>query len=276
MRASYSSAIANALLDEGIYFDHVYGVSAGSSNAVNYLSRDTWRTFASFTTFAADPKFGGKRSFLMHKGAFSAHYIYQEAGLPGGTLPYDFATFSANPAKVTVASFERDTGRTRLFTKDEMDTLDNLMVRVRASSTLPIAMPPATIDGQVYYDGGLGEGNGILIPAAVNDGFSKFFIVRTRPRDYRKSPDPAKALLRFFWRRPHMQQALREWGMGYNAMCDLGEELQAQGRALVVYAEDQACENSTTDVDALVKNYEAGAAQAQRDMPLYKEFLGIA
>ncbi len=275
MRASYTAAIANALLSEGIYFDHVYGVSAGSSNTANYLSRDKWRTWASFTILAEYPEFGGLRSFLQHKGMFSAHWIYQEAGLPDGAIPYQFDVFSANPAKLTICAIERDTGRTRYWTRENMPTLEDLMLRVRASSTLPIAMPPVKVDGQVCYDGGLGEGNGLLIPAAANDGFAKFFIVRTRPKEYRKPERPGRAVLDFFWRYPHMREALLRWGPGYNSMCDLAEQLQEEGYAYVVYAEDQLCENSTTDVDLLKLNYELGKAQAQRDMPKWKEFLGV-
>lgn len=275
MRASYTAAIANALLAEGIYFDHVYGVSAGSSNTVNYVSRDMERTWESFTALAADPRFGDWRTFLQHKGMFNAHWIYQEAGLPDGLIPFDFETFCANPAKVTIAGFERDTGRTCLWTKDDMPTLDDLMVRVRASSTLPIAMPAVKINGQVCYDGGLAEGNGLLIPAAAADGFAKFFIVRTRPKGFRKPEHPGNALINYFWRYPHMQEALLTWGPGYNSMCDLAEELEAEGRACVVYAEDQTCENNTTDVEMLLHNYELGEAQAKRDMPKWKAFLGL-
>ncbi|MBQ9021751.1 MAG: patatin family protein [Eggerthellaceae bacterium] len=274
MRASYTAAVVNALLAEGIYFDHVYGVSAGSSNTVNYLSRDRMRTWESFTALAADPHFGDWRTWLSGKGIFNAQWIYQEAGLPDGIIPFDFETFAANPAKLTIAGFERDTGRSCMWGRDDMQTLEDVMLHVRASSTLPVLMPAVKIDGQVCYDGGLAEGNGLLIPAAVADGFSKFFIVRTRPKGFRKPEHPGP-IVNFFWRYPHMQQALLEWGPGYNAMCDLAEQLEAEGRALVVYAEDQMCENNTTDVELLLRNYELGEAQAQRDLPKWKEFLGI-
>ena len=64
MRASYSCAIASALLEHRIYFPHVYGVSASSSNAVNYVSRDIPRTHDSFTKLVRDPQFGGMGPFL--------------------------------------------------------------------------------------------------------------------------------------------------------------------------------------------------------------------
>ena len=114
--------MAAYLLEQGVYFDNVYGVSAGSSNAVNYLSRDINRTVCSFTEFMQIPATGNMRTFLQHKGLFNAHYIYQEAGLADGPIPFDMQTFSANPAQVCIASFERDTGRDVFFRKDDMPT----------------------------------------------------------------------------------------------------------------------------------------------------------
>ena len=120
MRAAYTCAVAAELLDQGVYFDNVYGVSAGSSNTANYVSRDIDRTIASFTSFVQMPNIGSWKTLATHKGLWNAQYIYQEAGKPDGIMPFDFETFSANPAKATIVSFERDTGRDLFFRKDEI------------------------------------------------------------------------------------------------------------------------------------------------------------
>ena len=99
MRASYTAAVANILLENEIYFDNVYGLSAGSSNTVNYISRDIDRTKRSFVDLVDDPEFGGVDTLIKGKGFFSAEHIYQKAGLPGGYLPFDWDTFVANPPR---------------------------------------------------------------------------------------------------------------------------------------------------------------------------------
>ena len=53
MRAAYTSAVVAELLRERIHVDFVAGISAGSSNAANYLSRDAVRARAAFVDFAA-------------------------------------------------------------------------------------------------------------------------------------------------------------------------------------------------------------------------------
>ncbi len=46
-------------------------------------------------------------------------------------------------------------------------------------------MPPTTIDGHTYMDGGMGDSWGILLNAACADGYERFCIIRTQPRGYR-------------------------------------------------------------------------------------------
>lgn len=275
MRASYSCAIAAALLKNHLYFPHVYGVSAGSSNAVNYVSRDIVRTHDSFTKLVLDPEFGGTRSFLEHKGFFNAHYLYDEAGLPDSTLPFDYRTFAANPAQVTVAAFERDTGKTVYRTKDDWDSTADVMNSVRASSTLPIVMPPTTINDRVCYDGGLAEDHGMLVSQARRDGFERFFVVRTRPKGYRKSEGGNAFVKAFFWHRPKMRDALDRWGREYNELCDELERMGRTGQALVVYADTVTAENSSTDYELLEENYRMGTDQAKRDLEKWLRFLGL-
>ena len=47
-RGAYTAGIANALLENHIYFDFVCGLSAGASHTVNYVSRDRRRVEQAF------------------------------------------------------------------------------------------------------------------------------------------------------------------------------------------------------------------------------------
>ena len=53
-RASYTAGIARVLLEQGIDFGYVCGISAGASHTVDYVSRDLWRTRVAF--LGRDPK----------------------------------------------------------------------------------------------------------------------------------------------------------------------------------------------------------------------------
>ena len=272
MRGAYTCAVAAELLDRGVYFDNVYGVSAGSSNTVNYVSRDIDRAIASFTDFARMEGIGDWKSFLKHEGLWNARYIYQEAGKPGGALPFDIDTFVANPAKATVFSFERDTGRDLYFRKDDMSTLGDLMLRVRASSTVPILMPPPQVHGRYCYDGGFAVGGGLPLARIAADGFDRVFIVRTRQRGYRKTGDNTWANV-FFWRRPAMRQAVLTRNARYNEACDMIDEWERDGRAYVFYCDELTLSGNERDYDELCRNYESGRAQIRREWGRLMEFL---
>ena len=276
MRAAYTSAAVVTLIENGIHFNDVYGVSAGASNTANYVSWDPWRAHESFTEFSLDPKFGSTGTLLMHQGLFNADYIYRQVSRPGGPLPFDFDAFMENPSRATFVSFRRDTGETVYFTKNDMHSVDDLMLRVRASSTLPFFMPPVKVDGYVCYDGGLGEGGGIALPKAEADGFEKFFVVRSRPRGYRKPIDEGANLGKtFFWHRPHAREALLLRPTRYNATVKRLEDLEAEGRAYVVYADDIDVSSSERDIEKLRDNYAKGYAQMQRELEAWAAFLGI-
>ncbi len=273
MRAAYTCAVVVKLLEEELYFNDVYGVSAGSSNTVNYLSRDAQRAHNSFTTFLANPKVGDWKTMLMHKGMFNAHYIYQEACYEEG-LRVDFDTIQENPANVTIVSMDRDTGEDLYFTREGIHTLDDLMVRVRASSTIPVFMPPPRVGKHVCYDGGFARGGGLPLEKVLEDGFEKIVVIRTRPREYTRKPG-SPSLEKFLWRRPAMRQAAATRQTKYNEMLKLLAQLEEDGRAWVFYPEELTLSGTERDVELLEQNYQAGYAQITRQLPSLKQFLGI-
>ncbi len=277
MRASYTSAVANTLLEQGIYFDNVYGLSAGSSLTANYVSRDMDRAKKSFVDIVTYPHFGGIGHLLMGFGYFNAEYIYEGMGLPDAVLPFDQETFNANPAKATIEAFQRDTGKSVYWTKKDLSTVEDLMKRVRASSTLPIVMPAPKVDGYYYNDGGLGEGAGFLLPKAKRDGFKRFFIVRTQPRGLRKPINDTSKLNKLVKlaesRYPHVRHALEIRAEAYNAQCDEIERLEDEGKAYVFYAENMQVTSATTDLSLLEKSYQDGWDQAHAELPKMLAFL---
>ena len=273
MRAAYTCAVAAYLLEQGIHFDNVYGVSAGSSCAVNYASRDVNRTVGSFTEFVNLSNIGDWKTFLQHKGFFNAHYIYEQAGLEGGPLPFDISTFNASPAKVTIAAFERDAGRDLFFRKNEMRTTPELMLRVRASSTVPFMMPPPKVAGRYCYDGGFAEGGGLPLERIREDGFDSIFVVRTPKRGYRKPESGNEWARAFFWRRPLMRDAMLTRNARYNIACDRLDEWERAGKAYVFYSDELTLSGYERDYGELWKNFESGYRQIAREFPRLMSFL---
>lgn len=276
MRASYTSAVISLLLREGIFFDWVGGISAGASNAANYLSRDAHRAYQSFVEFALDPQFGNLRTWVEGKGLFNAPYIYEEAGLANAALPYDWSTYVANPTSFAIGAFEMQTGKMQYWNRDDVTEMRDLMLRVRASSSLPVLMPPVTLDGRTYVDGALGPTGGFAIDAARAAGYKKFFVVMTRGREYIKPPQRVSSFYRQMFRRyPAVVNGILHRPRRYNEVRQELFELERQGEAYLFLPEHLTVSNSERDIRKLRRSYELGAQQAARELPAWREFLGV-
>ncbi len=274
MRASYTSGFLNTLLENNLYFDYVAGISAGASNTVNYLSRDTERARKSFVDLVLEPEFGGWHSFLKGEGYFRAHYIYEETYHPGAALPLDFDTFMANPARVRIGAFEMENCIMRYFTKDDINTVQDLVKIVRSSSTLPFFMLPTDFQGKTYLDGGLHSG--IALDIAKKDGFKKFFVVLSRPKGFRKGPFKLPGLIKSYFRQyPQLVDAMLGCYEKYNQTMDELDELENENRAFLVCPEAMPVKNMETNYNKLLQSYRMGYAQGQHDLPYWKEFLGV-
>ena len=275
MRAAHTAGIVAALIEHEVWFPYVCGLSAGSSNAVNYLSRDADRTRQAFVDIAGDERFGGIGSLMHRNGFFNADFLYERA-IQDGTLPFDWDTFRANPAQLRIQAFERDTGRTVTWTRDDMTSRVGMASLVRASSTMPFVMKPIEVGGQVMLDGGLGTGAGIPLHMAEEDGFERFFFVATRPAGYRKEPmghGTRGIMRRVCAGQPHVFEALATRAERYNAALDHLAELEREGHALVVRPESMPIQNTETNVERLRAVFDQGHALAEREMDSWLEWL---
>lgn len=276
-RGAYTSGMVVVLLEQGIYFDYVCGISAGASHTLDYLSRDIPRSAFAFMAIDGTKKLGGLGSFVRGKGYFDADYMY-DGCLRDGFFPFDYETYAANPARMSLQSFERDTGRTVTFGREDAHNTLELFKLARASSTIPIAMHPAPIDGRTYLDGGLGEGAGIPLPMAERDGFTRTVLVATRPAGYRKKPLSApvqRIMQRLFGRYPHLLQAVLTRNERYNAELDHVADEERAGRVLVIRPDSMPISNGTLDSTKLMMAYQQGYTQALRELPRIREFVGL-
>ncbi len=274
MRAAYTSAVVVALVEAGLVFPFVAGISAGASNTVNYLTGDAWRARASFTTFAADPQFGNWRTFVRGQGLFNSDYIYRRTSGPGEALPFNYPAFLAHPAEFAIEAFRARDGATVRWGRADIREHQDLMARVQASSTMPVVMPPVEIDGEVYVDGALGATGGIAIDAAREAGFSKFLVVLTQERGYAKGPMSNPWFYRRHFRRyPAVADALLTRWSRYNATRDELFQLERQGDAYLFAPNAMTVSNGERNVAKLEAAHAQGLAQIAREMPALREFL---
>ncbi len=277
MRAAYSAGIVDVLMSHGVQFGWAGGISAGASHLVSYLTGERDRLRRNFVDFVLEPEFGGWSHLLRGRGFFNAEYIYGRA--PGLDLPrpYDFNLVAQSPTQFRIGATRADTGEGVYWGRDDIASLGDLMTRVRASSSIPWAMPLPTIDGVSYADGAFGSSGGVPLDAAEADGFDRFFAVLTQRRGYFKEGISRPRLTRTFLRRwPGLAEAMVTRHERYNATMERLYELEAQGKAVLVFPEDVTRLVSSTerDIRVLRSSMSYGVAQALRQWPERAEFLG--
>lgn len=276
MRNSATAPVVVELLRNQIFFDWVSGISAGSSHLVNYLSRDQVRATRSFIHLAADPKIGSWRTWRQGKGYFNSDYIYLQEDDPGRIMPYNYDAFDANPARFKIGAFRADDGQNVYFSREDVTCTKDLMLRVQASSTMPMLMPTVHVDGRPYVDGAIGPSGGIPLDAAIADGFERFVVVSTRHRDYLKKPDnTAKMATRLLPEYPAVAEALAERASNYNATKEQLFDLESEGKAYLYFPQGYLTSNSERRIPRLQRAYREGKQQIVREMPGLLDFLGL-
>lgn len=270
-RNSYTAPAVEKLIEKDVQFGWVGGISAGSVHAMNFASRDTWRSEQAFTEFVGDPRFGGWRSVVHGTGLINGQWAYEESG---DVLPFDFDAFRRTEEEVHIEAVRADTGETVAFNRADLDSLEAVALATRASSTLPILMKMGQIDGVSYVDGALGTSGGLLIDAARNAGYSRFLVILTRPKDYVKGPQSRQhAVRRILRRTPAVADAMIARPKIYNAAKEEIQAEEAAGNAYVFYPQAMAVESTELDQAKLEANYEAGRRQVEREWPAWERFL---
>lgn len=275
MRGSYTAATIPVLLREKLFFPVVCGISAGSSNTINYVSQSPERAKRTFVDFVTDPQFGSWRTWVRGQGMFNAEYIYEHSAGPEEALPLNFDEFHENRADVRIGAFDIELGETVYWSKRDMPELADMARRVRASSTMPGLMPTVTIDGRDYVDGAVGENGGIALDAAQEAGFERFFVVLTRPAGYRKrAPRLKSAYAAWFRKHPTVAEGLLQRHVNYNRQLDELERLEKEGRAYVFRPWHMLIGNQERRLDHLDAMFALGTYQAEREVERWHEFLG--
>ncbi len=265
-RPTFSCGVMDALLDSGVDFKYLVGVSAGISNSVSYISKQKGRNLEILQKYRNDKRYVGFKNIFTDKSIFGRKFIYET--IPRELLPFDFDTFFANPAEFVVGVTNAQTGEMEYINKK--DRVNGFML-LQATCALPIAFPPIIYDGKQYYDGGLVDS----IPArkAIEDGHEKMLIVLTRTKDYVKTESKgykvAAALLKK--RYPKIAELILTRHIRYNKEVEFCNQLEKEGKAVILRPSEEAQISSfESDLQKLERNYQYGYDIAMENMEKIK------
>ena len=263
MRGVFTSGVLDWMIDHGIAFPYLVGVSAGSSNALSFASHQRGRGKYIFADLQVERHYLGVSNLLRHRSIMDMDLLYHE--LPESLWPYDYAAYKANPMRVESVATDCLTGQAVYL--EEKDDAKRIIDIVRASSSLPFACPIAYVDGRPMLDGGIADS--IPLQRAIDQGYEHAVVVLTRHRGYRKNETPSRIPSFIYKRYPHLREALRTRGARYNAQLAMVEQLEQEGRITVIRPDHPVeVARIETNMDKMNALYRHGFEMAEKLLSL--------
>lgn len=263
-RTVFTVGVLDALLDEGVLFPYVIGVSAGISYGASYVSRQRGRNWEIIEKYRNDKRYEGFLNLKSDRSLFGIQFIYDT--IPNALIPFDYDTYRNFPGTLLVTLTNANTGLPEYFDGLQVTTKNELFV---ATCSLPVIFPGVHIGGETYYDGGISDS--IPIAKAIKDGQTKHLIVLTQPAGYQKQLDTkTKAvILKMKHRYPRLAKAMASRYRRYNKQLEICRLLQEKGQAIILQPEGPL--NSTEkDMTVLKQTYQQGYQQAMQQMDKIK------
>lgn len=259
MRGVFTSGVLDWMIDHGITFPYLVGVSAGSSNALSFASHQRGRAKYTFADLQAEKHYLGMRNIFRYRSIMDMQLLYHE--LPETLWPYDYEAYRTNPMRVESVTTDCMTGEAVYL--EEKENAERIIDIVRASSSLPFVCPIAYVDGRPMLDGGIADS--IPIAHALEQGYEHAVVILTRHRGYRKKEEPPHIPSFIYRRYPKLCEALRTRGVRYNAQVELVERLECEGRITVIRPDHPVeVARIESDINKMNVLYQHGFEMAER------------
>ena len=229
LRAIFSCGVCDALLEGGVMTDYVIGVSAGIAYGVSYVSRQPRRNLEVVTRYAPDKRYMGLRNLTDKENRSYFGLKFGFSTIPNELVPFDYDTFAAFPGEVEAVVTNLNTGRADYLPVPRHDKESTVL---QASCAMPLMFPIFEINGQPYLDGGIGD----AIPwRRALEKCDRVAVVLTRPRSYRRKPDPVlKVIRKQYGDYPNFVQAMERRAETYNRDREALFQAEREGKLLVI------------------------------------------
>lgn len=270
-RGVFTSGALDYLMEQDIYLSHVIGVSAGSCNAADYVSKQIGRTRDCMIHQGKEYSYYyGLKDFIKERSVLDMDMIFNK--LPNELLPFDFDTYFASDITCEIVTTNCLTGKAEYLTEEK--DRDRLMKLCRASSSMPLVCPIVSLDGVPYLDGGLSDS--VPVRRARKLGLKKVVVILTRPKGYRKKP-LSKAVgrlhRRLYSKYPNLvRTCLLRYRM-YNSTMEYIEHLEEKGEIFVMRPLVKPVSRLEKDYDKLQAFYDHGYSQMEHLLPQLQEYL---
>lgn len=267
-RGMYTAGVLDALMSEGINLQCTIGVSAGAANGISYVAGHIGRAAYCNLGYRMDGRYVGREAFKNCGSIVNFDFVINH--LP--EYPFNHERLNRPERRLIAVACNVDTGEAEYL---EKGICSDISKAVQASGSLPYASRPVKLDGKSYLDGG--SAVKIAYPWAIDNGYEKIVVVRTRDKDWRYDDvKESKAAKVFYRKRPEFAAVLADTHRRYNEQCDELEKLSAEGRVFMIApSRPVTISRLDKDLDKLADLYYLGYNDGLNVIGDLKKYLGI-
>ncbi|MBR5392674.1 MAG: patatin family protein [Prevotella sp.] len=269
LRGLFSAGVMDVMMEKGITFDGIIGVSAGAAFGCNYKSGQIGRAIRYNMRFARDKKYCSVQSFLKTGDLFGAEYAYHI--VPEQYDKFDNEAFEQNPTEFYVVCTDVVNGIPiyKKCTRGGHQTYD----WIRASASMPVVSHVVELEGYQLLDGGMTDS----IPLAYFQqiGFDRNIVILTQPAGYQKTPNPLMPLIRVGLRHyPKTVEAMRNRPEMYNSQLAYLEQEEQKGNTLVIRPQEKLpIGHISHDPEEMKRVYDIGREMGKQRIQEIRDFL---
>ena len=268
-RGMFTAGALDVMMERGVNFDGLIGVSAGACFGCNYKSHQPERAMRYNLKYIRDPRYCGLRSLIKTGDLYGADFCYRE--IPLRLDPFDSETFRKSPVEFYVVCTDVHSGEAVYQRLDKGDEED--MDWIRASASMPMVSRVVHVGGRELLDGGAADS--IPLRWFQSIGYGKNVVILTQPRDFVKEKNSMLPLIRVVLRKyPKLIDTMAHRHEVYNASTAYVRAEEAAGRAFVLAPDAPLpIKRTEKDPEKLRAVYEMGRRSMEKNLDAMMEFM---
>lgn len=229
LRGLFTAGILDVLMENGVRFDGLVGVSAGAAFGCNYKSGQAGRVIRYNKRFAHEWRYCSWRSWIATGDLFGGEFCYHK--MPDELDVFDKETFDSNPMEYYAVCTDVETGEA--VYKRLMKCSPETYEYIRASASMPMVSNIVEVGGRKLLDGGVTDS--IPLRFFQEQGYERNLVILTQPADYQKRHNRLMPILRLWLHRyPKMIEALDKRHEMYNRQLEYVREEERKGNTYVI------------------------------------------
>ncbi len=268
-RGVFTAGVLDLLMEKGVEFPYVIGVSAGACNAVDFVSGQIERTKKCMILEDRQYRYISIGNIVRNHSLFDMDMVFDR--FPNEIFPFDFETFFRSDTLCEMVVTNCLSGQAEYLS--EQSDKRRLMNICRASSSIPAVSPMVVVDGFPCLDGGVADS--VPLIHAMKKGYRKNVVILTRNAGYRKKrPGKSKALyVAAFKKYPAFLNTLLNRYRNYNRTMELIEKWEREGHIFVVRPQIRPVSRTEQNAKALTAFYEHGKEVMDQNLSAMLEYL---